>query len=253
MAKEYGIIRQEKPQFPLRELLVVPHQDEDLIVSYPFFGPSTLNGNLVEMGKTYSHPKTGEAITFREPTTSESISASAFNFAEIAKPVFFNPNWLQAGRIARWDDGVYINTLGAMREGNLDETLLRKLRDDSKTFGKGKKAIRLGVNDFAFVPYESFERGVQSAGDFAEGGLARGLEYVRGDVAPKLKSMALIYPNGVCVVNFNESKELTASIVGLYTLNYESGEWLYVNGYDARDWKSSHEGCASGVLASKTA
>ena len=84
MEKEtkYGIIEQVGPQFPVRKLLVVRHRGGDLTVSYPAFGPNTYKGNLEEMSKDYSHPQTGERISFREPTTAESISAAAWNFKD---------------------------------------------------------------------------------------------------------------------------------------------------------------------------
>ena len=126
MTEKYGIIKQTKFQFPVRELLVVPHQNGDLTVSYPFFGPDYFEDNLAKMAKTHSHPQTGEPITFEEPTTSESISAAAYDFEKLAKPKVFNRDGLLAGRIVRTSDGVYANTQIT------DETKLRKLRDKAK-------------------------------------------------------------------------------------------------------------------------
>ena len=106
---EYGIIEANNQKFPLRSLLRVPHKDEELIVSYPAFGPNTYSNNLKEMGKVYYHSKELPKISLKEPTTSKSISAAAYDFANLAKPQIINPKWLQLGYIVRTSEGVYAN------------------------------------------------------------------------------------------------------------------------------------------------
>jgi len=248
MTKEYGIIRQGKPQFPVRELLVVPHQDGDLTVSYPFFGPNYFSNNVAEMGKIYSHPQTGDAITFKEPTTSESISASAFNFREIAKPEVFDARWLQAGRIVRDVDGVYANTQVT------DGKELKKLRDKAKKVNgiwileNGKVE---GVRDFGFAPYETFDRqkdGIDYVA-FADGGLARVLEHTQEKTAKNLKAIASPenYKRGVDVWGFDDVKEPKAGVVGLGSNGCVDRGGLYVSG---NSWIGGYYGCAPGVLTS---
>ncbi len=74
----YGLRKAKQPKFPVRELLVARHKGRDLTVSS--FGPDTYKDNTKSMRKTYSHPVTGEAITFRPATTSESISVVSYGF-----------------------------------------------------------------------------------------------------------------------------------------------------------------------------
>jgi len=80
--------------------------------------------------------------------------------------------------------------------------------------------IYLLDNRIGFAPYDSFETGVQDADTFAQGGLARALEYTTEKTAPKLLEIAsrnkgsLSY-KGVCVDGFDETKEKTLGIVHL--------------------------------------
>src|SRR3989344_4172189 len=110
MAKiKHGIIKAKEPEFPTRNLLVVTHRDGNLTVSYPAFGPNYLGKNIMEMQKPYSHPQTGRRISFREPTTSESISAAVYRFGQLAKPKIFNPLWFHLGYIVQTSEGVFAN------------------------------------------------------------------------------------------------------------------------------------------------
>jgi hypothetical protein len=247
MAEQYGTLNVEpRNQLADIELVRIPHRGNGIVVAR--FGPNWYSENAKSMKNHFYNSSKFPDVTFRPATTSESISDATFKFAERAKPEVYNPRWHQAGRIVRAEDGVYINPLSAITSDGVDERILHSLRDNTKPFGKSKKVIRLGANDFAFVPYESFEQGVQSAGDFAEGGLARGLEYVEGDVAVNLKSMALTYRNGVYVVNFDKSKQPTAGVVGLNSGRYGDGDRLCVDGYG---WSDGDDGCASGVVVSE--
>jgi hypothetical protein len=206
----YGIIEetQEQPKFPVRTLLRVPHQGlvEGLVVSREAFGTNTFRVNTAEMAKSYCYPNTREVIRFREPTTSESISAAAFDFNKIAKPEIFDLKWLQAGYIVRTSEGVYANT------EITDETKLKGLRDKAKKVNgiwlleNGKVE---GVKDFGFAPYESFTTGLQNCDTFTKGGLARVLEHTREKTASKLRAIASPknYSRGVNVCYFNATNE----------------------------------------------
>ena len=63
------------------------------------------------MQKEYFYSRTLSKVSFREPTTSESISAAVYDFADFAKPQIFDPRRLQVGRIARSPKGVFANPL----------------------------------------------------------------------------------------------------------------------------------------------
>lgn len=242
MATKYGI-KEAKPSLPSRDLIVVPHKAGDLVLAYPAFGPSFYSNNVEEMQRSYAHSAEFPMIQFRPATTSESISASAYKFVEEAKPKIFNPRWLQAGRIVRAQDGVYINPTGAIKAGEVDETVLKQLRDHSDRVN----GILLGNKDFAFVPYESFKQGVQDAREFAEGGLARGLEHVEGNVAPKLQEMALTYNRGVNVVYFDKSDKPISRVAYLGSGTGGGGRGLHVDG----DGGGGSDGYAFGVLDSE--
>lgn len=235
MAEGYQILKaQPRNVLPETDLVVIPREGKEPLIGR-FFGPNWYSKNEEAMTQHCWNSQENPDVTFRPATTSESISAVAYNFENIAKPQIFNPRWLQAGRIARWDDGVYLNVAQAIKDGNLDENILKQLRDNAKP----SNGIRLGDNNFAFVSYETFEQGQQEAGKFAEGGLARGLEYVDGKIAPKLNSMASTY-KGVNVICFDESKEPVSRVVVL-----GSGDGLlHVVGYD---WSGNGSGCAFGV------
>ena len=90
MAEEYGII-EPVTEHPVRKLLVVPHREKPLTLAFPAFGPNYFSKNIEEMAKTYSHPRTGEDITFKPATTSESISAVSFNVANTMITNFHAP------------------------------------------------------------------------------------------------------------------------------------------------------------------
>ena len=234
---KYGIIKQAKPQFPVRELLVVPHQDRDLIVSYPAFGSNTYKGNLEQMSKDYSHPITGERISFREPTISESLSAAAYDFENLAKKEIFDPKWLQTGYIVKTKDGVFTNTK------TTDEKLLKELLNKAEKIN----GIYLIDDKMAFAPSETFERGIQDCDTFAHGGLARALEHTQEKVAKNFREIASpkFYKKGVNVYGFDDVKEPVLRVAGLVSYVSVDGGRLYVFGYD---WSGYDYGCAFGVL-----
>lgn len=236
MKTEYGIIKKQFEEFHVRELLVVPHGNSSLTVSFPSFGPNTYTANLEEMSKNYSHPITGKRISFREPTTSESISAAAYDFENMAKPKIFDPKWLQAGYIVRTQDGVFTNTK------ELDEKVLKS------SLNKAKKAngIYLINDKMAFAPYETFKQGFQDCDTFAESGLARALEHTQKKTAKNLKEIASpkFYKKGVNVWRFYSLKEPALRVVSLFSdSNIYGGE--FVVGGDHLD---GYSGYAFGVL-----
>ena len=181
--EEYGIIEEAQSKFPVRSLLRVPHQGAPIIVSRNAFGTNWFKDNVAEMRSSYCYPNTREVISFREPTTSESFSAAAYNFNDFAKPEIFGPGWFQAGRIVRASEGVFVNP-PKDKKGNpiIDGKTLKTYLQGIKPIkvNKGKVYIvpnRKGMKDFGYAEYDSFKQGAQESATFAQGGLARILEH----------------------------------------------------------------------------
>ena len=238
---QYGIIR-AKSQFPVRELLVVPHRGNDLTVSHPAFGPNFYRQNLEAMSRDYSYPETGERISFRPAVTSESISAAAYGFGcegEFdAERDIFNKRWLQLGYIVRTQDGVFTNTKIT------DEVSLKKLLEKAEKVN----GIYLIDDNMAFAPYETFQRGVQDCDTFAHGGLARALEHTQENVAKNLREIASprYYKKEVNVWGFDDVKEPVLKVAGLGSGRVIVGG-LGVGG----DWYGDNNGYAFGVRTQK--
>lgn len=249
---EYGIVTAKRPEFTPRDLLVVPHEGGSLTTSYPAFGPNYFRKNVVEMNKSYSHPQTGERISFREPTTSESISASAYDFENMAKPKIFGPRWLQAGYIVRTQDGVFVNP-PKDTEGNpiVDESALKCYINGIKPVKVGRGNIyvvpnRGNLRDFGFANYNSFERGTQDCETFSQGGLARVLEHTEGSTKNlQIISSPLFYKNGVNVYGFDKVREPVLRVVSLDSARNLGGDRLYVDGLN---WNDDNYGYAFGVF-----
>ena len=249
--KEYGIIKVKEPEFKQRKLLRVPHKQDDLIVSYPAFGPNFLKNNITEMQKSYSHPQTGERISFREPTTSESISAAAYDFGNLAKPQIFDPKWLQAGRIVRTSEGVFANPPKDAK-GNIiiDEKTLKSYLNGVKPVKVGNGNIYIisdaeNLKDFGFADYDSFERGIQDCDTFSQGGLARILEHTEEKEAKNLRKIASpkFYKREVNIYGFDNVREPVLRVVGLGSSRGLDDGRLGVSG----GWYDDG-GCAFGVL-----
>jgi hypothetical protein len=232
---QYGIISAKQPKFPAKGLLIVPHKNRNLTVSYPAFGSDYFKSNIAEMQKLYSHPQTGERILFREPTTSESISAAAYDFVNLAKPMIFDPKWLQLGYIVRTSEGVFANPI-IKNNGNpiIDEKTLKALLNKSEKVN----GIYLGENDFGFASYETFKQGVQDFSDFAESGLARLLEHTKEKTAKNLSgiSSAKHYKRGVNVFNFDKVQEPVLRVAGLYSSRSLGSGQLGVDGFSWYDY-----------------
>src|SRR3989344_4830719 len=103
---QYGLIK-ATPSLPIRDLLRVPHKEGVLVVSYPAFGPNCYSKNLKEIQRQYYHSKELPKISFRDSTTSESISVVA-KTKSLTK--FFDPESLQIGRILSTSEGVFANS-----------------------------------------------------------------------------------------------------------------------------------------------
>ena len=245
---QYGIIEGKQPEFLVRKLLRVPHKNKDLIVAYPAFGPNYFSKNVEEMQKPYSHPITGERIYFREPTTSESISAASYDFENEAKPKIFDQRrhqrWLQAGRIVRTSEGVFVNPPKDEKGNSItDEKSLKSYLNKAKKVN----GIYLHEKDFGFAPYESFKRGVQDCDTFADGGLARILEHTEEKTAKNLRAIASpkFYKKGVNIGGFDDVEEPTLRVVSLYSVRCLVGGRLGVVG---DDWGGYDDGYAFGVV-----
>ncbi len=241
MEEGYGLIQAGEPKAPPISLLRVPHQSNALVVAYPTFGPSTFKNNTAKMQEPYSHPKTGEMITFRAPRTSESISAVAYNFETMAKPQIFDPRWLQVGYTRKIAEGIFFN-VPRDTQGNpiTDEQALRSFLEN----GKKTNGIYLLGNGFTYAPRETFETGVQDGETFARGGLSRAMEETPGLVAKNLQSIVSKknYPKGVNVFGWDEDSALRVASLGS---DRDSDDWqLDVDGLDWDDY----DGCAFGVL-----
>ena len=208
MAEEqYRIIESE---FPQRALLRVPNREDKLFVAYPAFGPDAYEGNLKTMSRNYSYPKTKKIISFREPTTSESISAAAYDFENIAKPQIFDSKALQAGRIVKTSEGIFANP-PKDEQGNpiIDEKTLKSYLNKSIEVNGIWLYNGEDARDFGFAPYETFTEGEQDYDDFLEEGLARVLEHTSEKQAKNFREIASSknYPHGVDVWGFDEEDE----------------------------------------------
>ena len=238
---QYGITK-ATPFFPVRDLLRVPHRGGILVVSWPAFGSDTYSNNLKEMSGNYSHSTDLPKISFREPTTSESISVAAYKFSKLVKPEIFDSRWFQAGCIVRTSEGVFVNPPKNPKGKPIkDEQVLKQYLKDAKKVN----GIYLLDNDFGFAPYEKFKTGVQDAGDFAEGGLARVLEHTPAKKAENLGEILSKknYKLGVNVWGFKPVSEPVLRVAGFSSDSGAVGDRLNVDG----DWLD-YIGCVFGVL-----
>jgi len=247
---EYGIIKAKRPESPPIDLLRVPHKEDKLFVAYPVFGPDYFGDNIQEMKKFYSHPETGEKISFKEPTTSQSISAVTPGFGsgeeiDAKRDIFDDPDWLQIGRIVRTSEGVFANP-PKDKQGNpiIEEKILKSyLKNSEEVNGiwlyNGKDA-----RDFGFAPYGTITIGVQDCDTFAQGGLARLFEHTKEKTARNLREIASYenYPYGVDIMGFDEVKKPDLRLISLGPS--VSDKILDVHG----DWDGDYNGYAFGVL-----
>ena len=239
---KYGIrkaeLREMLPEIDLFPTILHAGKQLDIAV----FGPDIYKNNISNMQKKYFHSRQLPNISFRPATSAESTSILVPPNFKYCKTKILNPRGLQLCREIKTSDGVYLNPQKNTFEGDeVDEKTLKSfLKPDKKVNG-----IYLLDNDFTFVPYESFEQGVQESGDFAEGGLARGLEHTQ---EKKASNLAIIsdkknYPRGVNVFRFDPVTEAVVRVVCLYS--YRGYDGLIVVG---DGWNDGDDCCAFGVL-----
>lgn len=157
---DYGNVRrrvkQKNLEFTIKGLYKVPHGDGMLIVSRSPFGPNSFENNIKEMCGHYSHPETGKVISFRAPTTAESISVAAFDFDngnDISRPY-----WLQLGYIVRTSEGIVANPPKNLSgKPIVDEKILKSYIDKSEEIDRVRFYDGKDAKDFGFAPYETFD------------------------------------------------------------------------------------------------
>jgi len=234
-------IRKATPLLPVGDLLEVSYENAVFDVSYPAFGPNTYIRNLTEMQKTYFHSLERPSISFREPTTSESILAAVCDFGNVVKPQILDPRWLQLGRIIKTPKGIYANPPKDEKGDVLiDEYVLNTFRDKAKKVN----GIYLGDNGFGFAPYETFNQEVREFDEFVEGGLARLLEHTEGR-AENLGKMFKFYSRGVNVFGFDKVDEPIVRVASLESYGGCDGDMLTVGGHYSSD--DGDDGFAFGV------
>lgn len=253
METKYSVIQEKQAEHPVRRLIRFSG-DRNFIASLSAFGPGTYEDNQAEMQKKYSHPKTGEIISFKPATTAETILINTYDFENRAKPEILDPKWLQVGRIVRTSEGVFVNPPNFVLYP--DEKTLKCYLNGVKPIKVNKGQIyivpnSISLKDFGFASYETFTRGVQDCDTFAHSGLARILEHTKEKIAENLKEIASpkFYKRGVNVWGFDDVKEPILSIMGLGS-SRDLGVKLDVIG---NSWSVYLGSYASGVLDSSKA
>lgn len=217
-------------------LLTVPHKkDQDLSVNFPPLGAWSYDNNTTTFQyQKFSHPTENREIQFRPPTISEAISVIAHDPRGLIKTAVFDQLYgsVIGEYITKTKDGIFTNIF-ELNEDNLNKLL----KDAKKTNG-----IYLINDKIAFVPYETFEEGIQESGKFAESGLARGLEHVQGKVAPKLKKITSEknFPAGVQVEHFKDFKRNKIGLVGFAVINPKEGETFEISSNHSSVWSGGY-------------
>jgi len=252
------VIKKKQSKFPVRKLIEINLGDRTFVASLDAFGFNNFfDKNVAKMQKQYSHPKTGKTITFREPTTAESILVASYDFEKRAKPKILDSNWLQLGRIVKTSEGVFANP-PKDAQGNpiTDEQILKSYLNRIKPVKVKKGKIYIvpdseNLKDFSFADYNSFNHETpQYTRDFVKGGLARILEHTQTpekfrEIASKknypweLINLFGVYPN--------KMEMPFERIVSLHSDGYMGGMGLSVGGIISCDG----EGSAFGVLDDK--
>ena len=248
---KYGVIRQPIYPWEIRELLVVPHKDKSLTVSWSAFGPESYLKNVESMTgdfynqsphyRPFSHPQTGGIIHFTPVTTSESISILAYEsdrwreykFAEVCKPEIFSEKGLQLGTIVKTKEGVFVNP-PKERGGNptTNSLTLKEYLDKSKKMNGIWLYDKKDAPDFGFAPYETFEQKVQDWNTFVQGGLARVLEHTSEKIAQKFMKIVVpeIYKQGIDFYGFDEVEKPVLTVVLLDFGKDKLQDPLFVDG-----------------------
>jgi hypothetical protein len=226
--EKYGLMKaEERPEIlPKIDLMTVHHCHENLIVAR--FGPNTYANNIINMRKRYFNSKQHQDISFRPATTSESISAAAYKFRDIAKPEIFDTKWLQAGYISKTPNGMFVNPpLDLQGKPIIDEQKLWRLLNgaelihlDLDNFREHHVIYILDnsekLKDFGFAEYGAFlKEWIQDTYYFENGGLAKLLEHTK--YAKNLAKIcdAKSYPKGIDVIGFNPVKSPILMVVKL--------------------------------------
>lgn len=242
---KYTLRQAQKPELPTINVL---ESEGGVLVAT--FGSTTYKTNVSNMRGPYFNSSSHPNLTFRPATTARSIDVLASDVPKFKKQIL-NPKWLQAGRIGRASEGVYVNLpLDENGEPIIDERVLKSYLNGVKkengiyVVENGKVE---GVNDFSFAPYGSFKTDVQETGDFVEGGLARALEHTSEKVAPNLVILAKTYSLGVNVWGFEPVKkgEVLPRVASLDSNRNLDDDRLVVDGSDWYDY--SDGGFAFGV------
>jgi hypothetical protein len=237
--EEYGAIKQVLPKFPVMNLIRISHKKEYLTVTETSFGIDSFKKNIEKLRESYCFPNTWEIISFREPTTSESISYISHKLIKMKKRGFLNFNWMQVGRVLKAGEGVWVNMPKDSQGKTItDETELKRYLKGVAPVkvNKGRVYIvpnREGLRDLGYAEYGSFEQGVQESATFAYGGLARILDHTEElctnllDISSKNN-----FRRGVNVTCFDKSNQTFPSLVGfdcrwslLWDMLYIDGGW----------------------------
>ncbi len=163
---------------------------DNLIVSWPAFGPFRLNDFgigysneskgkkiLEELSKYHLDSKIEKLGSFREPTTFESISAIAYYSENATKSGMLDLKF-NIGNVVRTSEGIFTNTKIT------DEKILKQLLGKAEKFN----GIYLIDDKIAFAPYETFKEPFSSTKFGC--GLARALEHTRENRAETLFRIA---------------------------------------------------------------
>ncbi|MDO8563694.1 MAG: hypothetical protein Q7R87_01660 [Nanoarchaeota archaeon] len=152
--------------------------------------------------KHYFHSSNLPDITFREASSSESISILQATLNDLDGSFPFRKKFA-LGRILGTVEGVIANppkgfplwrySKGISKE---EEQVIKECISKSRRIKVGKGHIYLGENDFGFAEHESFDRGTQNIDTFVRGGLARILEHTSGDVAENFRKIASLSKKG---------------------------------------------------------
>jgi len=206
---------------PKKDLILVTGRSTKILAAE--FGPNFHQANLREIEQEYNHSQEYPVITFRGPSTQESLKIASQRFEARAKQFLDANCTLQLGKVVITEDGIYTN----MTETN-PYALKRKLNNIMSIRG-----IYLINDTQAFIPYEAFWVGKYKNEDFVRSALARGLEHTDQRRAKSLEDIASKshYPNGVLVklfhpegsnptVNLVELEAGTMSDAGALTLNF---------------------------------
>jgi hypothetical protein len=186
----FGLKKSERTSngLPRRALLVVPYGGQKLVVAYPLFGPCNYEIGSSLMSSDYSHSRNIPWVSFRPPTTSESLAAAVYD--SIGRRRALDNSSLLLGQVVRTSQGFFANPpFGSNGEFVTNEReLLVLLNGTEKINGVYIVPNSEKLRDFGFAPYESFIDtnpesflgNTQSIDAFCSSGLARILGHSGG-------------------------------------------------------------------------